>query len=129
VLKVIITRASENGVGCANMLLGPAALLTDKVDYGAEMGIRDYSKKVKDDDTGADTLVRGKYSDHLSVSFLINNASRAAVMQYLTELRGVPAVFIIDQIDILYGYYQDFKVTVDFLNESVCTLTLEGLTQ
>lgn len=130
-LNVVITRANEiiGSVGCANMLVGSSVVLTDSVEYGAEMGIRDYSRKEKDEDTGADILVRRGHSKHLSVSFLINNASRAAVMQYLTELRAIPAIYIIDQIDILYGYYQDCKVTVDFLNESICTLTIEGLTQ
>lgn len=128
-INVVINSGSYGGVGCANMLLGSSVVLSDDVEFGAEMGIRDYSRKEKDEDTGADTLVRRGYSKHLSMSFLVKNNSRPAIVQYLTELRAVPVIFIADQIDAVYGYYQDYKVTVPYLNESICTLTIEGLTQ
>ena len=125
-------RRTSGGIttACSKMIVGKADVITDDLEYGAAMGVTDYSRKEKDPVFGTDSnFIRRGYSKHVDFAFIINNESKDAVMQYLTELRGTPALYVMDGITSVLGYYQDFKITIPYAAESVCTLSLEGLTQ
>jgi hypothetical protein len=90
----------------------------------------DYSRKEKDI-FGTYNFVQRGYGKLAEFTCFVPNGSVDAVMQYLTGLRATPTLFIGDDdftSTAILGVYNDFKITIPYATESVCTLSLEGLT-
>jgi hypothetical protein len=124
-----VTISGTGTIKCGRMVVGKEDLVTEDIEFGATMGISDYSGKQKSAVFGADKFIRRGYSDKVDFTFRINNSSTTAVKQYLTDLRAMPSIYIMDGITSVFGFYQDFKINIPYAVESVGTLSLEGLTQ
>jgi hypothetical protein len=102
-------------------------------EYGASLGIIDYSRK-ETDEFGTTTFVRRDFSKRLSARVLLQNTQINRVQRVLSDLRAEPAVWITapDVPDLapltVYGFFRDFAIEVPYPRESLCSLEIEGLT-
>ena len=122
---------------CGLVVVGNAVELGAS-QYGVKIGIDDYS--IKDTDSlGRTYLSQGSYAKRADVSMDINNANIDFVTQKLTAVRGIPAMFDLNndetayqdyythQALALYGYPQNFDITIPGPVKSKCNLEVKGL--
>ena len=100
--------------------------------YGVQAGIRDYSRKVVDADTGFVTLEQRKFAKTLRGNVRLFSTTYAEVHSILESLRATPCVWIADSTgDIepltVYGFYKDFSLTVDLPSGGLYSLEIEGM--
>jgi len=101
-------------------------------EYGAGLGIIDYSKK-ETDEFGVTTFVRRDFSKRLTARLMLPNNQLNRVQRVLADLRAQPAIWVTSDVADLapltvYGFFRDFAIEVAYPTESFCTLEIEGLT-
>ena len=100
--------------------------------YGAKVGIIDYSKKTTDD-FGNTTLVVRPYSKRLTCSVMVNTVDLNKVQSTLYKIRAKPVVWIATEDDmyseslIVYGFYKDFNCDLSYPTFGLYSLEVEGL--
>lgn len=127
---VTVNRASGYAE-CAMCIPGNATTI-GATEYGATAGIRDYSRKEIDPDTGAITLTQGRYAKTLRAQFRADSSTYNTVSALLESLRATPVVWIGDNdatISALtvYGWYKDFSLVVDYPTYGIYSLEIEGM--
>lgn len=103
-----------------------------EAEYGASLGIIDYSKK-ETDEFGATTFVRRDFSKRLTARLMLQNTQINRVQRVLADLRAQPAVWVTTDVDDLrpltvFGFFRDFNIEVAYPTQSYCSLEIEGLT-
>jgi hypothetical protein len=99
--------------------------------YGASVGIKDYSVK-ETDIYGNTTFVERAYSKRMETSLFVDNSSVAFNQRLLASIRAVPCVWIGSE-DIKYsplvvfGFFKEVNTTISYPSYSLCNLTIEGL--
>lgn len=101
-------------------------------EYGAGLGIIDYSKK-ETDEFGVTTFVRRDFSKRLTARLILPNTQINRVQRVLADLRAQPAIWVTSDVPDLapltvYGFFRDFAIEVAYPTESFCSLEIEGLT-
>ncbi len=102
------------------------------IEYGAKLGITDYSIK-EPDDYGNVTFVKRQYNRDVSVTFNIPNTSVSAVQQLLYDLRATPTYWEITTVSDFspvtnfVGWYTDFNCVISRPSTSTYTLELRSL--
>jgi len=100
------------------------------VEYGATLGITDYSRKERNE-WGDLILVERSFSDKAGFRMLVPNSQRASIKKLLTKYRATPVLWIGvpgETDTYVYGIYNEFQFIIEFTEDSVLTLDLEGLT-
>lgn len=100
--------------------------------YGASVGIKDYSVK-NTDDFGNTTFVQRAFSKRMDAEIYVDSERLNFNYKLLSELRAIPSVWIgSEDVQykslIVFGYYRDFNVTIRYPTYSLCSLQIEGLT-
>jgi len=98
--------------------------------YGASIGITDYSKK-EADEFGSYSIVERAYSKRGRFTVWTDNERVPALIDLATQYRATPVVWVgADSMAFtaLYGFYKDFNVEIAYPTMSICTLDIEGLT-
>lgn len=103
-----------------------------EAEYGAGLGIIDYSKK-ETDEFGVTTFVRRDFSKRLTARLILPNNQLNRVQRVLADLRAQPAIWVTSDVPDLapltvYGFFRDFNIEVSYPTESYCSLEIEGLT-
>lgn len=131
-LKITIT-ATGGTAKCGHCVIGQGKWI-GKSKYGISEGILDYSKKSRND-FGEAYLLQGDYADTSTADIWLDAATRPQVRNFLVGVRATPCVWHLDNTDaataedlVLFAFYEDFKITLDFPTMSACTLSLQGLT-
>ena len=93
--------------------------------------IDDYSKKDVDKN-GNVYLKQGNYADRLETKVLLNNSDFNVVKNKLVNIRATPIYFMSSDCDIyeelnVYGYYENFKFSIDNNKKTTCSLSIRGL--
>lgn len=127
-ITVYITNSAGNA-SCGTMVLG---LVTELgvTPYGAKPGIQDYSRK-EVDAFGNYTIVPRAYAKRLSCKFVIDSDRTDGVYQTLANLRSTPCVWIgADDYSSTasLGFWKDFYIEISYVNKSIATIEVEGLT-
>lgn len=96
-----------------------------------QLGIVDYS--VKDTDPyGNITVVERAFADKIEVDCYIDNHRLDYLKSMLNDLRATPVVWFDEtssyQSLIVYGFYKDFNIAISYPLQSLCSLSIEGLT-
>lgn len=129
-ITVTITAGAEGATAaCGVCLLGQWYEFADAVRYGASVGIVDYSKKSVDD-FGNVQITQRDYSKRASWQYLINNRDLDKLQKVLAGLRATPALYVgSSRFDatLIYGFYRGFDITIEYFNQSECSIELEGL--
>lgn len=100
------------------------------LQMGASIGIQDYSIKEKNV-YGDFTVLERSYSRTASFKVYVDNDYVDQIEVILAGYRAQPIVYIgADGFTstIVYGFYKDFNIEIAYVQHSVCTLELEGLT-
>lgn len=115
---------------CATCVIGSIKHIGEGIELGASVGIQDYSRK-EIDDWGNYQLVKRNYSKRAKFSMAVLNTQIDALQELLASLRATPCVWIGDNnyaSTVIYGFYKDFDVVINYHTVSDCNLELEGLT-
>ena len=121
-------------VACSTLVVGAAYTLGD-TRYGAKLNIIDYSRK-DTDAFGVTTFVRRAFSKRMAATLLLPTGQINKIQQVLADLRATPCVWVGMDAEptgaysalIVFGFYRDFSISVDYPSYSACSLDIEGLT-
>ena len=120
---------NSNPLQVGNLIVGQGLEL-GKTQYGAKIGIVDYSKK-EVNEFGKANLVKRNFSKKMDVSLSVDNQLVDAVAQRLSYLRATPCLWVgangVFESLTVYGFYRDFSIEIPRPTSSVCSLQIEGL--
>ena len=128
-ITITVSGLAGETVECGVCLLGTYTEFADAVRYGASAGIVDYSKKTVDD-FGNVQITERAFSKRASWQMLVANTDIDKLQRTLASLRATPALYIgSDRFDatLVYGFYRDFDITIEYYTHSECSIELEGL--
>lgn len=130
--RITVTLSGTGTVKCGGCIVGTVYSLGE-TQYGVSAGIRDYSKKVTDATTGVVSLEQRKFAKIMRANFRLLAGAVSAVHQILSTLRATPCVWIGEDSGtyeplIVFGWYRDFSLTVDYPSASIYSLEIEGMT-
>lgn len=119
-------------ISCGALVVGLISELGE-TQYGASVGIIDFSRKETNTVTGNTTFVKRKNSRRLNAQVVVDNFELNRVFQELEGLRATPCAWIGTKVAGLepltvFGFYRDFSVEITYSTESMCSLEIEGLT-
>ena len=127
-IQVDLAGTASMAVGV--LLLGQLKLVSENMRYGSRMGIRDYSRKEKND-WGDLILVERAYSKTISFPVQIKRQDLDRTHALLSSLRATPCLWVGDAnlaSMTAFGYPNNFEITISYANYSDCTIDIEGLT-
>ena len=128
-MEVTISGGDGTTVSVGSVVFGRLFEFANAVDYGASIGIQDYSRKERDA-FGNVAITKRAFSKRARWNFSILNSKVDSFQRTLAELRATPAVYIgASQYDsmIIYGFYRDFDTVIAYPNHSECSIDLESL--
>lgn len=126
-INIIITNTASNAE-CSTCIIGTQQNL-GLTQYGASLGIQDYSLKQKDA-FGNTTILERAFSDNGSFTLELDSYQVDKVHSTLSKYRATPILYIGSEIygsTVIYGFYKDFSVTIKYYNRAICSLDIEGL--
>lgn len=129
--EITIDITGNGTVAVGNVALGNTYLI-GSVGYGATAGVRSYSKKTEDPDTGVVTVETRKFAKIMRVRFKLTEAQVNYVHGLLSDLLDVPCTYIADngaglEPFIIYGFYKDFSLELPGPVHSYYSLEVEGM--
>lgn len=128
-ILIDVTKATGN-VSIGMVLMGYPYTIGMGVQYGAKVGITDYS--VKTTDTFGNTYFRERsFAKRASFEVVIPNEELDATYTLLASLRATPCLWVgSDRFACtqVFGWAGDFDVVISYHNYSTCSLDLKGLT-
>lgn len=116
-------------VRCGGVVVGQVRKM-GQLQYGAKIGIADYSVKTRDQFGNFDVVQRA-FSNKATWSLWIESGEVDLFKRLLAQYRSTPIVYIGAEMygaTIIYGFYKDFSIDISYPTISVCSLELEGLT-
>ncbi len=128
IVNITLSAAGET-VKCGAALLGPFSEVGD-TQYGATVGIQDFSVK-QQDDFGNYSIVERAFRKRAAFTVLIDAVRVDTLQQLLASLRAIPAIYIGSDLyasTAVYGFFKDFTIEIAYPKESLCTIEVEGLT-
>lgn len=127
-LNITLSNAGRT-VRCGGVVVGQVRNIGD-LQYGAKIGIADYSIKTRDQFGNFDVVERA-FSNKATWSLWIESRDVDLIKRLLSQYRATPIVYIGAEMygaTIVYGFYKDFSIDISYPTYSVCSLELEGLT-
>lgn len=132
-VRVLLTGASGATVGLGLLLVGRGRDLGETIE-SPSLGIEDYSTK-ETDSFGNTYLLEREYADRASVQLILPPGQVDAVRRTLAAYRATPVLYDFNNTGaearwdslILFGYYEDFDVTLTYPGKSFCSLTVQSL--
>ena len=127
-LTVTLTRTGGT-VGVALMAVGVLFDVGD-TQYGAQVSIRDYSRK-EADAFGNYSLVKRSYSKTMHADVLVPRDQVDNVVKNITRHRATNVVWIGDSqfgALIVYGFMADWRLVIDTYTQSTFSAQIEGMT-
>jgi hypothetical protein len=128
-ITITVSGLAGETVECGVCLLGTYTEFAGAVRHGASAGIVDYSKKTVDD-FGNVQITERAFSKRASWQMLVANTDIDKLQRTLASLRATPALYIgSDRFDatLVYGFYRDFEIIIEYYTHSECSIELEGL--
>lgn len=94
-------------------------------------GIRDYSRKERDD-FGRQVIVERPYSIYGEFNIVYPSDRTRNLLRQLASIRAKPAVFYVEGVNpgrgtMIFGFYSDFSMVLEIGEESNASITVEGL--
>lgn len=127
-ITITLTRTGGT-VSCGMLVVGLSSYLGQS-QHGAKAGIVDFSRK-ETDAFGRPTLVQRRFAKTMQVSMMLERSRVEATARTLAALRATPALWIAHEatLDVLivYGFYKDFDVGINYHDVAACNLTIEGI--
>ena len=123
-LTITLTGANKLGYLCLGLKnqLGTT-------QYGTEIGLTDYSHKVRDTFGAMDIIVR-EYALRVDFKFWSKTRAIGQLRRLMAQLRTTPAAYLARgnvEETLVLGFYHDFSAPIQVGADSDITLTVEGL--
>jgi hypothetical protein len=101
------------------------------VQYGATVGIIDYSRKSVDA-FGNYSITQRAYSKRADMQLVTQKSDFSRIYRAMASLRSTPCIYIATEAPgydplIIYGFYRDFSIDVSYPTTHLCSLSVEGL--
>jgi hypothetical protein len=128
---VRVTIVGASTVSCGGVIFGRATDLGG-TEFGASVGIVDYSTK-STNIFGVTSVVRRAFSKRASVKLQVPTNTLRRVQGLLADLRSTPCLWIGDDDTatyaplVIFGYYRDFTVEIQYPQVCACSLEIEGM--
>jgi hypothetical protein len=109
-------------------IIGLTKTLGD-TQYGASVGIQDYSVKTRDS-WGNYTILERAYNKRANFTVNVDNNGVDRLENILSGYRATPILYIgADDYGstAVLGFYKDFSIAIGYFSYSVCTIEVEGL--
>lgn len=127
-LKIELNNAGQS-VLCGGLVVGLSKNL-GSIQYGANVGIFDYSVKQRDV-LGNYNIVERAFNKRGRFTLWLDSSLVDSVVSTLAQYRATPCVYVGPsdyQSTIIYGFYKDFNIDISYPTMSICSLDVEGLT-
>lgn len=128
---ITITITKTGGVAKCGVCVPGLQYVLGKTQYGAGVGIIDYSIK-ETDEFGNTTVVERAYKKRINAQVYVDKNKVDENLRKLTEYRAKPVVWIgaDNQYEslIVYGFYKSFEEVIQYPSFAMCSLEIEGLT-
>lgn len=128
-LSVSVTATSGN----ASVGVLKPGLISDLGDtqYGASVGIDDYSRKERDE-FGNTVITERAYSKRGSFTMMTALGAFNRIYRTLAALRATPCVYIGTEAIgyeplLIYGFFTSFNIDISYPDYHLCSLDIEGL--
>lgn len=118
-----------HAVLCGGLIVGHAKNI-GSTQRGTKISLLDFSVKQRDSFGNFDVVERA-FSRRVSFPLWLEASAIDQTFNLLTKYRATPIVYIgIERFGstIVYGFYKDLSIDITYLNYSVCSLEIEGLT-
>lgn len=128
-VSVTISGNPEQTVSVGSFVAGKLLTFGHSVNYGASVGIQDYSVKGRDE-FGNSNIIERAFAKRARWNFDVPNNRITLLQRELSELRAKPAVYIgYEALEpmVVYGFYKDFDIVISRPTMSECSLDIEGL--
>ena len=128
VIQIDLTGTTALAIGV--VLMGQPQAIGDSVNYGARVGIRNFSV-IETNAYGDDVLIPRSFAKRASLAVTIGKDEVDPTVEYLAELRATPCLFIGSECynaTVIFGFYQDFDVLIERYSTSECSIELKGMT-
>jgi hypothetical protein len=128
-VDITITGDPAKTVGVGSLVAGKLIYFSNSVNYGASVGIQDYSVKGRDE-FGNVKVVERAFSKRARWNFDVPNTKITLLQRELSALRARPAIYIgYESLEpmVVYGFYKDFDIVISRPTMSECSLDIEGL--
>jgi hypothetical protein len=128
-MSISVTIRNAGGVTkCGACVIGMSKSIGD-TQYGASVGIQDYSLKTRDT-WGNFTVIERAYNKNANFYINVDNMGVDRLQILLAGYRATPILYIgSDEFysTAVLGFYKDFSITISYLTYSVCAIEIEGL--
>lgn len=127
-IEVILTDTGNTAL-CGACIIGLSKEL-GATQYGMILSIDSYSVK-EQDEYGNYTILSRPYRRTSDVSIWVDNSFIDQLQIMLSALIDIPTVYIgsyLYKSSIVYGFYKNFSTTIAYVDNSICTMRIEGLT-
>lgn len=112
------------------LLIGQQRAFGVGIQYGARVGIQDYSRK-ETNDFGDTVLVRRAFAKRANFDLIASSGEVDSLQNFLAEVRAVPCLWVGSnqyESTTLFGFYKNFEILISYPEQSDCSLEIEGLT-
>lgn len=128
----IITVTINGGTGLAVgvLMIGQQRAFGAGIQYGARVGIQDYSRKEKNN-YGDTILVQRSFAKRANFDLILEKYETDQLQNFLSEVRATNCLWIgTDDYEstTIFGFYKSFDIVISYANRSDCSLEIEGLT-
>lgn len=128
----VISFSFSGGAGLAVgvIMLGRQQAFGVGINYGARVGIQDYSRKEKND-FGDTVLVQRAFAKRANFDMQIAKAEVDSFQNFLSDVRAKPCLWIgstVYESTTIFGFYKNFDILISYPTFADCSLELEGLT-
>lgn len=121
---------SAGTVACGLVTFGMSADL-GQTQYGAKVGIIDYSRK-ETDSFGRTQLIQRSFAKTMSVSLYLRGEQVDYAQRKLASVRSTGCLWVAAKNSYeslsVFGFYRDFDIGIQYFDGSICNITIEGLT-
>ena len=128
-VEITITNTAGNAA-CGACLIGRVQAVGDQgIQYGAKVGITDYSRKERNS-FGEYRVVERAWNKRADMAMLVPNNQIDGLQALFASLRTTPTLWVgADGYESLavYGYYKDFSAVISYPTYSQMSLEIEGL--
>lgn len=127
-IEVILTDSGQT-VLCGGCILGQS-LNIGGTEYGADVGIQDYSIKSQDA-FGNYTITQRAFNKRGKFNVEVASTLVDTVQNLLASYRAEPILYIGNDdyaATFIYGFFKDFDIVISYPTVSICSIELEGLT-
>ena len=128
VVEFSLTGGEDLALGV--LILGQQRVFGLGIEYGARIGIQDYSRK-ETNEFGDMIFVKRAYARRASFDLMILSSEVDSFIRFLSSIATIPTVWIgPEEYEALtiFGIFKTFDITISYPNHALFSVEMEGLT-